>query len=101
MRHGFGFDHPGAFQVAGLAVGKQPHPAAQQHRHQVDADLVQQPRPQVLLRDRGGADGDGALAGDGLGQLERALDPSATTVPPATARCGGLCVSRTNGTPRG
>ncbi len=46
---------------------EQPHAAAQQHRHKVDIDLVEQSSLEALLRDARGADGNIVGPGDSPG----------------------------------
>src|SRR5690606_846561 len=55
---------------------EQPLPAPQQHRHQGDVDLVEEPGPQVLLDDAGSAaDRHVLVARGGAGLVQGGLDP--------------------------
>jgi hypothetical protein len=52
---GRGLDHPGGFELdpRRIEIVEQAHTTAQQHGHEVDVDIVEQPGVQVLLRDVG------------------------------------------------
>src|SRR5512132_1877904 len=65
VRHPSALDHSRALQVdrPGAEVVEQADAAAEQDRHQVDVDLVQEPRPEALLHDAGGAHPDVLVAG--------------------------------------
>ncbi len=76
MGDAIGFDDAGAFEVGLviLEVSEKTDAVADDDRDEVYVDLVEKAGLEVLLSDIGGANGDGALAGDGTGLLEGALD---------------------------
>jgi hypothetical protein len=75
MRHPSALDHPRALQVnrPGAEVVEQADAASEQDGHQVDVDLVQEPRPEALLHDAGGAHAHVLIAGNRFGLLEGAF----------------------------
>jgi hypothetical protein len=58
-------DHAGAFQLnSSIQVVEQADTCAQQERHQVDMDFVEQSGLEALLHNRGGGNDDTLLSGD-------------------------------------
>ena len=68
-------DHPGDFQVdrPGAEVVEQADATPEQDGHQVDVDLVQESRSDVLLHDARGAHADILVTGDRFGLLQSAF----------------------------
>ena len=75
MRHSSALDHPRALQVdrPSAEVVEQADAAPEQDRHQIEMDLVQEPRSDALLHDAGRAHADVLIAGNRLGLLKGAL----------------------------
>src|SRR5512132_1532979 len=76
MRHPSALDHPRALQVdrPDAEVVEQGDAAPEQDGHQVEVDLVQEPRSEALLHDAGGAHADVLVAGDRLRLLQGAFE---------------------------
>src|SRR5918997_4274003 len=76
MRDPCPLDHPGALQLyrLGAQMVEQPDAPSEQDGHQVYVYLVEQPRPDALLRDASGAHGDVLVARDRFRLLDGAFD---------------------------
>jgi hypothetical protein len=76
VRHPSALDHPRALQVdrPGAEVIEQADAAPEQHRHQVEVELVQESRSEALLHDAGGAHADVLVPGDRSGLLQGAFE---------------------------
>ena len=76
MSHGTALDHPGPlqFDVIGGEPVEHPDATAQQHRHQIDLDLIEQARGDHLLHGFTAHHLDGASAGGGPGRGDRLID---------------------------
>src|SRR4029453_446072 len=75
VRYPSALDHPRALQVdrPDAEVVEQADATPEQHRHQVDVDLVQESRSDALLHDAGRAHPHVLVAGDRLGLREGAF----------------------------
>ena len=89
--HAGGVDHAGQFELGVLGeVSEQRSSRAQEHRDQVDLELVEHARAQARLRQVGAVDQHVRVACGPLGLAHRALDPVCHVVDQVRRRRGRL-----------
>ena len=91
MHDARGLDHALLLETEIADVLEQPLTVAEHERHDVQLQLVDQPRRQVLLHGvRAAGDQDVAITGRLIGSVERRCDPSVTkkNVVPPSIGCG-------------